>query len=65
MIAIHCSTLEQLDACWRMLTHLPDADLQPVDIYLSGYVRYRIIRRDGEQTSVQPADPPGCSSPTL
>lgn len=61
MIQAHCSTCEEIDALWRLLTHVPEEAFYPVDVYLCGAFRYRIIRQDGEQTSAQPVDPPGYS----
>ena len=63
MIQVHCFTLEQVDALWRLLTHVPDHAFTPVDVYLDGTFRYRVIRHDGEQTTAPPEDPPACSSP--
>lgn len=60
MIQIHCTTLEQVDALWRLLTHVPDRAFAPVEVYLDGAFRYRVIRTaEGEQTTAPPADPPG------
>lgn len=59
MIQAHCSSLEEIDALWRLLTHVPDDAFAPVDVYLDGVFRYRVIRDDGEQTTAPPADPPG------
>lgn len=64
MIQIHCSTTGQIDAAWRMLAHVPDADFIPAEVYLDGALRYVVVRRDGEQTTAPSVDPPGCSSPS-
>ena len=63
MIQVHCFTLEQVDALWRLLAHVPDEAFAPVDVYLDGTFRYRVIRHDGEQTTAPVADPPAYSSP--
>jgi hypothetical protein len=63
MIQLHCFSLQQIDAVWRLLAHVPDADFLPCEVFLNGVFRYRVIRSDGEQTTAQPEDPPGCSSP--
>ena len=62
MIQAHCSSLSDVDALWRLLAHVPDDAFAPVDVYLDGVFRYRVIRHDGDQTTVQPEDPPGCTS---
>ena len=62
MIQVHCSCLEELDAVWRAMLHVPDGTLIPCEIYLDGTFRYRVIRNDGEQTTAPPADPPACTS---
>jgi hypothetical protein len=64
MFQIHCSTIEEIDAAWRMLAYVPDADFIPAEIYLAGTCRYVVVRIDGEQTAAPPADPPGYSCPT-
>lgn len=63
MIQVHCSTFDQIDAMWRMLTHVPDCDFVPVELYQDGAFRYRVIRDDGEQTTAPLAAPPGCTPP--
>ena len=60
---IHCSSPEEIDALWRLLWQVPDHAFVPCDVFLDGAFRYRVVRADGEQTTAQPADPPGCSSP--
>ena len=61
---IHCSTLEEIDALWRLLAHVPDDVFVPCDVYLAGAFRYRVIRLDGAQTTAPVAGPQGCSCPT-
>lgn len=63
MFVVHCCSPCQLDAIWRMLSHVPDDDFVPVEVYLDGVFRYRIIRSDGEQTTVQPGDPLASTNP--
>jgi hypothetical protein len=60
---IHCSTLEEIDAAWRMLAQVPDDEFIPAEIYLAGDFRYVVVRIDGEQTAAPAVDPQGCSSP--
>jgi hypothetical protein len=60
---IHCSSLEEIDAAWRLLWHVPDEAFMPCDVFLDGVFRYRVIRTDGEQTAAQPADRLGCRCP--
>ena len=62
MIQVRCSTTAEIDAVWRLLIHVPDADFLPCEVFLGETFRYRIVRRDGDQTTAPPADPPGCSS---
>jgi hypothetical protein len=62
MVEIHCCNIEEVDAVWRLLTHVPDEAFTPCDVYLNGTFRYRVIRTDGEQTTARPADPPVCRS---
>lgn len=62
MIQVRCSTTEEIDAVWRLLIHVPDDAFLPCEVFLDGAFRYRIVRSDGDQTTAQPADPPGCSS---
>jgi hypothetical protein len=59
MIRIHCSDHDDADTAWRMLTHVPDADLQPVELHLDGHGLLYTITRDpnGQQTSVPSAAP--------
>jgi hypothetical protein len=59
MIQLHCSSLEEIDAAWRLLAHVPDDAFHPVEVFLDGVFRYTVIRDDGEQTTARPADPPG------
>ena len=64
MIRIDCDTFDQIDAVWRMLTHVPDCDFVPVEIYQDGAFRYRVIRTDdGEQTTAPLAAPPAGTPP--
>jgi hypothetical protein len=60
---IHCSSLEEIDAVWRLLWHVPDDAFVACDVFLDGVFRYRVIRTDGEQTAALLEDQPGCSSP--
>jgi hypothetical protein len=60
---IHCQTIEEIDAAWRMLWQVPDHYFVPCDVFLDGAFRYRVVRDDGEQTSIHPVDPPASSSP--
>jgi hypothetical protein len=57
MIRIHCSDHDDADAAWRLLTHVPDHDFQPVELHLDGHgLLYTITRApDGSQSSVPPA----------
>ena len=57
MICVHCDTFDQIDAVWRMLTHVPDSDFVPVELYQDGAFRYTVIRDDGEQTTAPLAAP--------
>ena len=59
---IHCSSLEDIDALWRLLWHVPDEAFMPCDVFLDGVFRYRVIRADGEQTTAPSADRLGCSA---
>ena len=58
-VKIHCDTAEAVADVWRMLSHVPDADFVPAEIWLDGELRYLVIRTDGEQTSARPAGPQG------
>ena len=58
MIQVHCSSIEDVDALWRMLAHVPDDAFHPVEVFLDGASRYQVIRDDGVQTTARPADPP-------
>ena len=60
---IHCSSLEEIDAIWRLLWHVPDEAFLPCDVFLDGAFRYRVVRIDGEQTAAHPADQLGCRCP--
>lgn len=46
-----------------MLSYVPDADFQPVEIYLAGELHYTVIRVGGEQTTAQPEDRRECNCP--
>jgi hypothetical protein len=59
MIQLDCSSLEEIDAAWRLLAHVPDEALPLVEVFLDGVFRYTVIRDDGVQTTARPADPPG------
>ena len=63
MIQLHCFSLEQIDAVWRLLAQVPDADFLPCEVYVAGTFRYVVVRIDGEQTTAPAAGPPGCSCP--
>jgi hypothetical protein len=59
VIQIHCTSSQQIDAIWRALSHVPDADFVDAEIYLAGRSMYQIIRTaDGEQTTALPAGQP-------
>jgi len=58
MIQVHCSSFCDVDALWRMLTHVPDDAFAPVEVYLDGVFRYCVIRDDGVQTVAPLEDPP-------
>jgi hypothetical protein len=59
MIQIHCSTSQQIDAIWRLLSRVPDEDFVEAEIWLSGVFHYLVIRTaDGEQTTARPAGQP-------
>ena len=65
MIRIHVANHAEADTAWRMLTHVPDADWQPVELHLDGHgPLYRMIRtRAGDQSAAPPAAAPGRSCP--
>ena len=63
VIKVQCATAQQIDATWRMLSYVPDADFQPVEIYLAGELHYTVIRVGGEQTTAQPGDRRECNCP--
>jgi hypothetical protein len=63
VVQVYCSSIDEIDAIWRALWHVPDDAFVPCDVFLDGVFRYRVIRTDGEQTAAQPAAQPGCSSP--
>jgi hypothetical protein len=59
MIQIHCTTSQQIDAIWRLLSRVPDEDFVEAEIWLSGEFHYLVIRTaDGEQTTARPAGQP-------
>ena len=60
VIQIHCTTPQQIDAVWRMLSHVPDADFIEAEVWLCSVFHYLVIRSDGEQTTTPAADPPEC-----
>jgi hypothetical protein len=64
MMQIHCDTLEEIDAAWRLLAHVPDDAFSPVEVYLNGRFRYRVVRSDGEQTTAPVEGLPASSSPS-
>jgi len=55
-VKIHCPTPAAVADVWRMLSHVPDADFVPAEIWQAGEFAYLIVRTDGEQTSAQPAN---------
>jgi hypothetical protein len=56
MIRVICVSPEQIDAIWRMLSHVPDDAFYPCEVWLDGVRRYEVIRTEGEQTTAQPVD---------
>jgi hypothetical protein len=59
MIQVHCSDHSEIDAIWRMLCHVPDDAFISAELHLNGELWAKIIRTEtGDQTAVQPADPP-------
>ena len=59
MIQIHCTTSQQIDAIWRLLSRVPDEHFVEAEIWLSGEFHYLVIRTaDGEQTTARPAGQP-------
>lgn len=63
MIQIHCTTSQQIDAIWRLLSRVPDEHFVEAEIWLSGEFHYLVIRSDGEQTTALPADRPVYRNP--
>jgi hypothetical protein len=65
MIRIHVANHAEADAAWRMLTHVPDRDWQPIELYLDGHgPLYQAIRTEaGDQSATPPAAAPGRSCP--
>ena len=63
MVQIHCTTPQQIDAVWRLLSHVPDKDFVEAEVWLCGEFHYLVIRSDGEQTTAQPADRLVCTFP--
>ena len=63
VVQVYCSSIEEIDALWRLLWHVPDEAFMPCDVFLDGVFRYRVVRTDGEQTAAQPADRLGCRCP--
>ena len=63
VVQVYCSSIEEIDAIWRALWHVPDDAFVPCDVFLGSVFRYRVIRTEGEQTTVLLEDPPGCSFP--
>jgi len=59
MIQIHCTTSQQIDAIWRLLSHVPDEHFVEAEVWLGGEFHYLVIRTaDGEQTTARPAGQP-------
>lgn len=67
VIQIHCTTPQQIDAVWRLLSHVPDEDFVEAEVWLSGEFHYLVIRspKTGEQTTTRPADRLACTNPAL
>jgi hypothetical protein len=65
MVQIHCTTPQQIDAVWRLLSHVPDEDFVEAEVFLCGEFHYLVIRspETGEQTTTRPADRPACTFP--
>jgi hypothetical protein len=63
MICVHCSTFDQIDAVWRMLTHVPVGAFVPVDLYQDGAFRYRVIRTDDDEQTTAPLAAPQVGTP--
>lgn len=51
-LTVNCNTRQQVDSLWRLLCHVPDGAFEPVVVLLCGQPVYRIIRANGEQTTV-------------
>ena len=60
VIQINCTTSQEIDAIWRILSHCPDSDFVEAEVWLCGEFHYLVIRSDGEQTTTQPADQLAC-----
>jgi hypothetical protein len=59
VIQIHCTSSQQIDAIWRLLSRVPDEYFVEAEIWLSGEFHYLVIRTaDGEQTAALPAGQP-------
>ena len=58
MIQIHCTTSQQIDAIWRLLSHVPDEHFVEAEVWLAGEFHYLVVRSDGEQTTALPVDRP-------
>jgi hypothetical protein len=65
MVQIHCTTPQQIDAVWRLLSEVPDSAFVEAEVWLLGEFHYLVIRspETGEQTTAQPADRPACTFP--
>lgn len=59
VIQIHCTSSQQIDAIWRLLSRVPDEYFVEAEIWLSGEFHYLVIRTaDGEQTTAPAAGRP-------
>jgi hypothetical protein len=59
VIQIHCTSSQQIDAIWRLLSRVPDEYFVEAEIWLSGEFHYLVIRTaDGEQTAAPAAGQP-------
>ena len=47
VVQVYCSSLQEIDAIWGLLWHVPDDAFVPCDVFLGGVFRYRVIRTDG------------------
>lgn len=63
-IRIHTADWDEIEQAWSWLASIPDDQFQPVELHLDRFgPLYRVVRRDGIQTTARLEAQPDRTSP--